>query len=205
MKKSILTLIAATVIVLGSVKLTYAATAANDTTMTLPSIGAFNKIEAHGNVEVIVSTGEKNSVLVHHNYYAENALIQTENGVLRITSYKAEKLMVYVTAKDLQTINAYDNAVVKSDGKIALISLDVNLFNTAYASLNLDNYAADITVNDQAKADLTGSVDEYSLNYSQSSTVNRAALVADNSTETLDMPFQSAPKHKHHAIVAINS
>jgi len=199
MKKAILSAIAISVIVLGSVKSTYASAMSKDTSITLASIGAFTKIEARGNVEVVVYTGDKNTVTVHNDYYAENALVQTENGVLRITSYSADKLVVNVTAKDLQSIKAYDNAVVKSDGKIAAISLEVALYNNAYASLNLDTFATDITTADNAKADLSGNVEEYSLNYSQASVVNSATLVADNATETLDMPLlQAAPKHKHH-------
>lgn len=199
MKKSIFTLIAMTVVVLGSVNFTYAATQSSDTSITLPAIGAFTKIEARGNVEVTVTTGDKNSVVVNNDYYAESAMVQVEKGVLRITSYKKEKLVVYVTAKNLLTIAAYDNASVKSDGKIALISLDVTLFNTAYASLNLDSYTADITVNDQAKADLTGNVEDYNLNYAYSSTVNRAALVAENAAEKETTPYL-ASKHKHHSV-----
>jgi|ERR1700761_3763457 len=190
MKKIISTLIAITVIALGSVHI-----AAAETT-TLANIGTFNKIEVHGNVEVIVSNGEKNKVEVNNNYYSESAMLQGEDGVLRISSYKAEKLVVYVTANDLQAITAYDNATVKSDGKLSLIALDVNLYNNAYAGLNLDNYAANITVNDQAKADLSGSAVEYNLTYSQSSTVNRAELIATNATETVTTP-RLAPKHKH--------
>jgi hypothetical protein len=190
MKKIISTLIAITVIALGSVNI-----AAAEVT-TLANIGTFNKIEVHGNVEVIVSNGEKNKVQVNNNYYAESAMLQGEDGVLRISSYKAEKLVVYVTANDLQAIAAYDNAVVKSDGKLSLVALDVNLYNNAYAGLNLDNYAANITVNDQAKADLSGSAVEYNLTYSQSSTVNRAELIATNVTETVTTP-RVAPQHKH--------
>jgi len=190
MKKIISTLIAITVIALGSVNI-----AAAEVT-TLANIGTFNKIEVHGNVEVIVTNGEKNKVQVNNNYYSESAMLQGEDGVLRISSYKTEKLVVYVTANDLQAIAAYDNASVKSDGKLSLVALDVNLYNNAYAGLNLDNYAANITVNDQAKADLTGSAVEYNLTYSQSSTVNRAELIATNATETLTVP-RSAPKHKH--------
>ncbi len=190
MKKIISTLIAITVIALGSVNI-----AAAEVT-TLANIGTFNKIEVHGNVEVIISNGEKNKVQVNNNYYAESAMLQGEDGVLRISSYKAQKLVVYVTANDLQAIAAYDNAVVKSDGKLSLIALEVNLYNNAYAGLNLDNYAASITVNDQAKADLSGSAVEYNLTYSQSSTVNRAELIADKTNETMTVP-RSTPKHKH--------
>jgi len=192
MKKIISTLIAITVIALGSVNI---AAAAGTETTTLSNVGTFNKIEVHGNVEVIVANGDKNKVQVNNNYYAESAMLQGEDGVLRISSYKAEKLVVYVTANDLQAITAYDNAIVKSDGKLSLITLDVNLYNNAYAGLSLDNYAANITVNDQAKADLSGSAEEYNLTYSRSSTVNRAELVAQNTTETMTTP--AAPKHRH--------
>src|SRR5476649_2197153 len=191
MKKAILSAIAISVIVLGSVKSTYASAMSKDTSITLSSIGTFTKIEARSNVEVVVYTGDKNTVTVHNDYYAENALVQTENGVLRITSYSADKLIVNVTAKDLQAIKAYDNAVVKSDGKIAAISLDVALYNNAYASLTLDTFATDITTTDNAKADVNGNVEDYNVTYSQASVVNSASLVADNATETLAVPFQA--------------
>lgn len=134
-------------------------------------------------MELYVLTGEKDQVTVSNNYYGENAYVQDQNGVLRISSYKAKKLVVYVTASDLNSITVYDNSIVKSDGKLALISLDVNLYNNAYAALKLDSYAANITVNDQAKADLTGNVTEYNSTYTSTSTINRAELVAENASE----------------------
>ena len=190
MKKVILTLIAITVVVLGTSNFTYAATNNTNVVTTLTNIGSINKIEVRGNVEVIVSTGEKDQVKVNNNYYAESAFVQDQNGVLRISSYKAEKLVLYVTASNLQSIAAYDNAVVKTDGKISLISLNVSLNNNAYADLNLDNYATDITVNDNAKIDLTGSSIEYSLAYSNSSKVNRTELAVEKVSETKIAPKQ---------------
>jgi hypothetical protein len=183
MKKIILTLIAVTVITLGTTDFTYAA-AKTSTVTTLTNIAAINKIEVRGNVEVSISMGAKDEVKVNNNYYAESALVQDEKGVLRISSYKAQKLVVYVTVHDLNSIAAYDNAVVKSDEKLSLMSLDVDLHNHAYAGLKLNNYAANITLNDQAKADLTGNVVEYSLIYSSSSTVNRTELAAEHRSET---------------------
>jgi hypothetical protein len=184
MKKVILTLIAITVVVLGTSNFTYAATNNTNVITTLTNIGSINKIEVRGNVEVFVSTGEKDQVKVNNNYYAESAFVQDQNGVLRISSYKAEKLVLYVTASNLQSIAAYDNAVVVSNEKLSLISLDVNLFNNAYANLDLNNYATNVTVNDQAKADLTGSITEYSLTYNTLSNVNRTELIAQNVSET---------------------
>jgi len=192
MKKVILTLIAITVVVLGTSNFTYASAKNNNVVTTLSNIGSINKIEVHGNVEVFVSTGDKDQVKVNNNYYAESAFVQDQNGVLRISSYKAEKLVLYVTASNLQAITAYDNATVVSNDKLSLISLDVNLFNNAYANLNLDNFATNVTVNDQAKADLTGSITEYSLIYNNLSNVNRTELIAQNVSETKIAPKSDA-------------
>lgn len=182
MKKLILTLITIIVAIIGTTTFTYAAAKNNEVTV-LSNIGNISKIEVRGNVELYVLTGEKDQVTVSNNYYGENAYVQDQNGVLRISSYKAKKLVVYVTASDLNSITVYDNSIVKSDGKLALISLDVNLYNNAYAALKLDSYAANITVNDQAKADLTGNVTEYNSTYTSTSTINRAELVAENASE----------------------
>jgi hypothetical protein len=200
MKKFTLTLATIVIALLTTVNFSNASTKFTQTTLT--NISNINKIEVHGNVEVYVSNGIKDEVTVNNDYYADNALVQEEDGVLRISSYKTEKLIVYVTANDLRAINAYDNASVKSDGRFSSIALDVNLHDAAYVGLNLDNYAANINVDDHAKADLSGSITEYTLNYSQSSTVNRSQLVALNTTETVTMPYQAAPKHSRHHMMS---
>ncbi|MEO8884572.1 MAG: DUF2807 domain-containing protein, partial [Mucilaginibacter sp.] len=141
------------------------------------------KIEAHGNVEVYITNGTKDGVKVYNDYYAQSALVQEDKGVLRVTNYdKNQKLVVEVTVTQLQNIAAYDNAVIKSD-RLSLVDLKVDLYNQTYAGLNLNNFAASINVNDQAKADLTGNVNEYSLTYSYAATVNRAELAAVNVDE----------------------
>ncbi len=82
----------------------------------------------------------------------------------------------------------------KSD-KLALVDLSVDLYNNAYAGLQLSNYAASINVNDQAKADLAGDVTEYSLTYSYGSTVNRSEFAAMNTTENrVAAPVQSTKR-----------
>jgi len=187
MKKFILTLITIVVAIVGTTTFASAATKNNATTV-LNTIGNFNKIEVRGNVEVIVATGEKNEVTVNNHYYAENALVQGKDGVLRISSYGNDKLVVYVKAADLRSIAAFDNAVVKSDGRLSAIQLEVALSNNAYASLNLDNFVASVTLNDNAKIDVTGFATEFALNYSATSTIARSNFVADNISETKIVP-----------------
>jgi hypothetical protein len=164
MKSKILSVIAVSIAVLGISKSTYAAPATGANFTVVSEISNINKIEIHGNVELFVSDGSTDQVKVYNHYYSESALVQSKNGVLRITSYMPEKLVVWVTANDLRAISAYDNAQIKSFGKLSKIELDVDLHNNASAKLNLDAYNANVTLGDHSKADLSGTADELELN-----------------------------------------
>jgi hypothetical protein len=100
--------------------------------------------------------------------------------------------VVWVTANDLRAISAYDNAEVKSFGNLSKIEFEVNLHNNATANLNIDAYKANITVNDNAKAILSGTVNDYTLKYASPVNVNTKDFAAANSTTTLI----SGPEYK---------
>ncbi len=179
MKTQVITIAAIIALAFGTVNVSNAATKHNTVTV-LEKVSKINNIEVHGNVQVYVSDGPADQVKVYNDYYAENALVQSQNGTLRISSYKAEKLVVWVTVNELKSINAYDNAEVSSFGKLAEIELNVNLFDNATANLNLDAYSADVNVNDHAKANLTGAASECNLTYAQAATVNHVNFTADH-------------------------
>jgi phage gp45-like len=184
MKTNLIAIFTVIVTVLGIANSTQAAVNNNNNAgVVLTDISKINKIEVYGNVKVYVSNGDADQVKVYNRYYSESALVQSRNGVLRISSYKAEKLEVWVTAKELNAITAYDNAEVKSFGNLSAIELDVKLYNNASADLKLDAFSAAVTMNDKTRANLSGNVSEYSLNRSVASSVNRTHLVADHSTE----------------------
>ena len=176
MKTQVITLITALTLGLGTLSTTQAAPATGEAITILKGIGSINKIEVYGNVKLYVSDGSKDEVKVYNKYYSERALVQSNNGVLRITSYKPEQLVVWVTAADLRAISAYDNADVKSFGGISKIEFDMDLHNNAIANFNLDAFSAKVTVNDQAKIDMSGSVEEYALRYSHAENVNINSL-----------------------------
>jgi hypothetical protein len=187
MKTKLFTIITMLVLVGGITGTTLASTNNNNNAATiLADANKINKIEIRGNVELYVSTGTADQVKVYNKYYGENALVQNENGVLRISSYKTEKLVVWVTANDLRSVSAYDNAQVKSFGNLSAIDLEVNLYNNATAKLNLDAYAANINVNDRAKIDLTGNATVYNLNHTINSSVNNNNFVAATYNDTLN-------------------
>ena len=186
MKTQIITLFTVLTLGLGITKNTYAAAPAKNQTYTvLNNISAINKIEVHGNVELYVSDGENDLVKVYNNYYHESAMVQSKNGVLCITSYKTEKLVVWVTANDLRSITAYDDAEVKSFGKLSAIEFNVDLYNNASAKLDMDVANATIVVNDKAKVNLSGIVNDYELKYNNPFNIDQKDLVALHSTKTL--------------------
>lgn len=194
MKTKIATLIASAALVLSTATISFAGTTkADNEIVTLNEVGNISKIEASGNVEIYITNGAKDGVTVYDNYYSQNAMVQNDNGVLRVASYKNEKLVVLVTVTDLRAITANDNAVIKSTGNFSALELDVQLNDNATAQLKVDALAANITVNDHAKADLSGMIFDYQLAYSQASTVNRTGLNAENSIETRI----AAPQHSH--------
>jgi hypothetical protein len=176
MKTLILTIAILFATLLGISQSTYAAGNNTEESTTLTVVSNISEIEVHGNVELYISDGIADQVKVYNKYYSDNALVQDDKGVLRISSYNTQKLKVWVTVSQLQKLSVYDNAEVKSFGRLSAIDLDVKLYNSASAKQNMEAYAASITLNDNTKADLTGEVTEGSLRYDQSSFLNHSAL-----------------------------
>jgi len=190
MKTRIFSLVAIAAVVLGVSNITFAATkdsaANNSEVSTVLKVSKISKIEVRGNVEVYLTDGADDQVKVYNRYYSESALIQNNNGTLRISSFADQKLVVWVTAAQLNAISAYDNAEVKSFGKLSPIEMNVSLHDNAYAKLDLDGYSADIILNNRAKADLNGNVKECNLKYDHSATVNSTNFAAEHITKTVD-------------------
>jgi len=185
MKTQIITLFTALVLSAGIASTSNAEVAPKKQNVTvLTDISAISKIEVRGNVELYISDGSADQVKVYNKYYAESALVKSRNGVLSIASYKAEKLVVWVTAADLRSVSVYDNAEVKSFGDLSKIEFAVDLHDNASAKLNLDAYSANVTLGDNATADLSGKVEHFSLVHSIGSTINNYNLAAVHITES---------------------
>jgi hypothetical protein len=193
MKTQLLTFIALVAIVVSTSNNASAKTTTDDkNAIVLTEANNFNKIEVRGNVELFISDGTADQVKVYNKYYSESALIQNHNGTLRISSYKNEKLVVWVTVSDLRSLTAYDNADIKTFGKLSAINMDVNLYNSASAKLDVNMFSANINVNDRAKANLKGDVQECYLTHDRSATVNSSTLAA--SKMVLNNVAYTAPK-----------
>ena len=172
MRTQIITIFGALVLSAGIAATSYATPANNSNVTVLNDITSISQIEVRGNVQLYISNSTTNQVKVYNKYYAENALVQGKNGVLRITSYNPEKLVVWVSAADLRSVSAYDNSEVSSFGSFSSIEFSVDLHNNATAKLNLDAFNANLTVADRATATLTGYAEKFDLTYTRLANVN---------------------------------
>ncbi|MGZ3873212.1 MAG: GIN domain-containing protein [Mucilaginibacter sp.] len=164
----------------------YAAPVSKDVATVVTDVTRINKIEVYGNVEVYVSDGATDQVKVYNRYYKENALVQDQNGTLRIASYKAEKLVVWITVSDLRSLSVYDNSEVRSFGKLSAISLDLKLFNNASANLDLDAFQANIILKGNSKAELAGTLSQAEIKYDKSALLNTDNLASNGLIRVLN-------------------
>lgn len=189
MKKVILSIITLVVVAFGISNFSYAAPVNNVAATTLTDIRTINKIEVRGNVTLYISDAKNDQVKVYNKYYSESALVQSSNGTLRISSYSPERLIVWVSADDLRSVTAFDNAEIKSFGKLSAIDFNVVLHDAASAKLNLDAFNANVIVKDHARVDLTGDADQLNLVRNYASSVNSFGFQAAHySEDKIDSP-----------------
>jgi len=192
MKTKVLSIVAIAAIALGIGNTAFAdskdSAAKNNAEVStvLANVSKISKIEVRGNVELYVSNGDADQVKVYNKYYAETALVQSQNGVLRITSYADQKLIVWIKVADLRAIAAYDNAEVRSFGTLSPLDMTVTLNDNAYANLKVEGYGMSVILNGRAKADLKGNVEEGSIRYNRSATVNTTEFAAAHLSRTID-------------------
>ena len=200
MKKTILTAAIALSAAFGISSSAYATTGKKaEVSTVLTNISNISGIELHGNVQLYLTSGNEDKAKVYNDYYAENALVQEQNGVLKITSYGTEKLVVWVTAANLSKLTAFDDAEVKSFGQLSAIDLDVTLHDNATAQLNIDALNASVTLTDHARAVLSGSVENGSLQYNRWSHLDTANFGAVSLIKTVS----AHPKHFHRDDLAV--
>lgn len=162
MKTSIKTLFATALTLVVLTGSAFASTDLKESNVTvLSQMKNISKIEVKGNVEVILVQAPVESVKVYDSYYSKNALVQQNDGVLRISSFQKETLTVAVYVRNLSTIEAGDNAVISTYGKINFLGLAVNLSGNAKATINANTIDLTTDLRDNSSLNLGGSTTAY--------------------------------------------
>ena len=158
--KNIITASLAAAVVLGSSIAAKAADGENNTAI-ISSVKKINKIAVSGNVEVILIQDIADQVKVYNDYYANNALIQEKDGLLRISSYNRDKLIVEIHVKNLSAIELEDKSTIKTYGSFYLLGLDIALRDQAKADMKINTTQLTVNVGDEAQLSLAGTAEEF--------------------------------------------
>lgn len=179
MKTSIKTLIALTLSTVALTLSTVSVKAANPKQVTvLAEVKKVNKINVSGNVELILVQSTDESVKVYDSYFSKNALVQQKDGELRVSSFNNEVLTVVVYVKNLSSITASGNSIIKTAGKFNTLSLEVTLKDKASAILNTNTVDLYANLNGQSNLSLTGTTLTYNAIMSSISAVNMSQFTA---------------------------
>jgi hypothetical protein len=183
MKTSIKTLFAAALTLVVLTSSAFASTDVKNNNVTvLNQVKNISKIEVKGNVEVILVQAPVESVKVYDSYYSKNALVQQQDGVLRISSFQKETLSVVVYVRELSSIEAADNAQVKTYGKINFLSLAIKLSGSATADINASTISLYTSVKDSASLKLAGSTTDHYAVLSAQAKLSMGSFAAETSS-----------------------
>lgn len=143
------------------------------------------KIVLNGNVEVFLTQGNVESLMVYDDNYSKNASVQWESGVLRIASYKDQKLSVWITVKNLGEIEASGKSTIQSMNKLSTVNLSINLKDGAKAILDAQVFNLTTAVADSSKLELNGEAENQQINLCGAAVYESPRFIAQNRTVSI--------------------
>ncbi|MFW0717920.1 GIN domain-containing protein [Pedobacter sp. N23S346] len=164
MKTSIKTLIATslTAIILSTGVFATSASAASVNPLAISAVRGFKKVSVSGNVEVTLIQRSATGVA----YTEDNvgtAKITQEGDMLRITTTNGTTAKVIVYVDNIYRIQATENSIVKTEGKLISQYLQIFLKGNAHAEINTTTEGLYTVIEDQADLKLSGSTDSHTL------------------------------------------
>jgi len=183
MKTSIKTLIATslTAIVLSSAVFTTSVSATEKKPDAILKISAFKRISVKGNVEVTIIQ-RNNPGIFYTDDNTGAAKVMQDGDNLKITSISTDKAKLTVYVNDFYRIEASENAIVKTEGKLRTKYLQIFLKGNAHAEINTSSEGLYTVISDQADLKLSGSTDQHTLvmGKSQKLTIDKFAALKTN-------------------------
>jgi len=183
MKTSIKTLIATslTAIVLSSAVFTTSVSATEKEPDAILKISAFKRISVKGNVEVTIIQ-RSNPGISYTDDNTGTAKVMQDGDNLKISSTSTDKAKLTVYVNDFYRIEASENAIVKTEGKLRTKYLQIFLKGNAHAEINTSSEGLYTVIADNADLKLSGSTDQHTLvmGKSQKLTIDRFAALKTN-------------------------
>ncbi|SDF90309.1 hypothetical protein SAMN05421827_10259 [Pedobacter terrae] len=144
-------------------------------------ISTFKKISVEGNVEVTIIQ-RNHSGISYANDNTGTAKVMQSGDHLKITSTSPEKAKLTVYVNDFYRIEASENAIVKTEGKLSTKYLQIFLTGNAHAEINTSSEGLYTVISDHANLKLSGSTDMHTLvmGKSQKLTIDKFAALKTN-------------------------
>lgn len=133
--------------------------AANTIQLEMPATG-FNKIWVSGNVKLILTQSDKEGVFVNEDFNPEFTSVMGKANTLYINSRETGQVVIKVSVKDLQRIEAAGSAEVIT-GKFDVRCLQVILSQSASAKVNAIAGSLYTNVRDDARLKMSGVTDQH--------------------------------------------
>lgn len=164
MKTLTQTLFAAlTLVVLTSSAMTTFAAEPVTTEVVASKVPAFNKIWVSGNVKVVLTQGDKQSVAGTSNFDANKTSVMSKGQTLYINSMESGQVTINITVKDLQRIEAYGQSLVVTSNNFDVKYLQLFLNQSATAKIKTTAGSLYTVVNDDAVLKLNGTADQSTM------------------------------------------
>ena len=126
-------------------------------------ISGINKIWVSGNVKIVLSQSDVESVFVDGSYNANNTSIQSKGQTLYINSTEPYQVTINVSVKDLQRIEAAGSATVVTTSNFDVKYLQVFLSQCATAKVKANAGSVYTVIKDDAVLKINGTAKEHVL------------------------------------------
>lgn len=131
------------------------------------SLASFNKIWVSGNVKIVLTQGDEQSVKAGYNYDATKTSVLSKGQTLYINSMESGQVTLTITVKDLQRVEAYGQSLVVTSNNFEVKNLQLFLSQSATAKIKTTAGSLYTVIKDDAVLKLNG-------------TANQSTLIASN-------------------------
>ena len=131
------------------------------------SLGSFNKIWVSGNVKIVLTQGDEQSVNAGYNYDSTKTSVLSKGQTLYINSMESGQVTLNITVKDLQRVEAYGQSLVVTSNNFEVKNLQLFLSQSATAKIKTTAESLYTVITDDAVLKLNG-------------TANQSTLIASN-------------------------
>ena len=163
-------------------------------TSATSSLKNINRIWVSGNVKIVLTQGEKESVIGAENNDATKTSVSSNGKTLYINSMETSQVTLNITVKDLERIEAYGQSVVITNNNFDVKNLQLFLNQSATARIKTTATSLYTVVKDDAVLKLNGTAAESTMVASNAKNVKLGDFVSLKSVSYASETIMDAEK-----------